>query len=1731
MGESYRGLTIQIGADTSKLSKALKSSNSAISQTNSEIKKLSQALRFDENNTSAVTAKFIALKSQATQTAAKLKTMKAALEQLDAAGIGDVAKDTSNIALAAENAKAKYAQVTAELAKTYKQLEKVAQKNGVAWDKDDIEGSLEALKQVGAVTDDEIAKVQELRQVYSQASNELDVTKQALQYKDLSAEIERTEANLKSLVAEQAQLRPTGLIEVSSAMEKLNASAEEADHTLELLKTEFETLESAAQISPAGMNAVEAAEKNLNQQTTVLKGKLADINTAMDSMNVSKAKVAATSTLDLAKNAQKATDEYKRIATEVAQVEAKLQSAKEQAVKFESEGKKGSEGYKKTQAAVESLEAELQSLEAKAKNAEVEMDTAKAEQQYKELAVQARNVANEIGELAAKNSQLGSSFGGSLSKLKSVGMTMYSSISPAMQQLGNFAIESGDKIDSAFRSMKKTVQGTDQDFQHLKESAIEFSNTNAVSADTILNIEAMGGQLGIAVENLEAFAEVASNLDIATDIDADTIAQDLGQLNGILPDLNDNYEAFGDSLVRLGNNMPAQESAIMDITTRIGSMGGLLGMSTPKILAWASAIAATGQNSESAGTAISNTMSDIESAVSGGGDKLEQFAKIAGMSAEEFAAKWDSDASSALQAFIEGLKRLDESGESVDGTLESLGITGVRQKQALEGLTQTTDTLSDALTMSEDAWNGVSDEWGAAGDAAREAAQKSEGFSGSLQILKNNADNLGLVIAESLVPFIQAASGALVTITQLFDRLPEPIKEGVIAIGGLVAVSGTLVTAWASFGNIIAEYRSRMAASNAVAKLFTTTATKNAACMETQAAAAVTSSSSMQVLGQKTAASTAKMKAATIATKASTAALKTLKVAAGIGAVAAVTALITAVQDCQEYQSNLEKGTKGLSDAIASVNTASAQSASASANAASAYDVESASVSEVMEAHAALADTINDRNSTLATSTGLIDGYNQSIQNLAGQSNLTAEQQSELELAVQGLNETCGTSYTVAKDASGAYQVMGEEGAVAADKIDELVAAQKRQLELDALNETYKDLYSQQAEDAKAYNEQLQKVNQQNELYNSLIEQQAKGQYVDESAITGTWLALENERAKLNELKTASDTTTRGLENLSNQQKLVQMASDESASANVKYAASYANLKAALLEASGSSTSFVSACDALGLSIEDLASTNEDGLLAMAQSWDGNVATMIAKADELGIQIPEEVRAAAAGAQEAGNEVANSVAAGLSNGSVSVDAATKILAAYAQGDYSGAAAAASEAGISIPAALASGIQSGVYSPSDATSYMMSLIALKLAGGDTEAAATALGSDIDAGLAQGIREGTLSEEAASMLGEDVINKAKESLDSHSPSVKFHDLGSDCDAGLAQGIAGNSDAPLSAIGNLASSLIAAAQGALTGNFTAEGSNAASGLASGLSSGAEFVLSSAAGIASSAWNGISGIGSSFLSTASGASSQFASGIGSAASTASSNASAIRAAVISGVANVTNIAKTAIAASSGFARGIGSGKSTTVSNAKTIANAAKGMANVGDLYTSGSHLASNFASGISAGIGWVRQAANSIANAAKAVLHFSVPKEGVWSGAEKGGMRSGLHLAQNWAAGLASGVAEVKSAANELMNGAYAALDKTIDPTIRVNAAVTDIAVQDGVSLAATAAQTTALVGDVAASAVRSSGYQGGSTTNNTSNSQTNISIDGISFNDYAAIVGAARDFLMELQRLEAI
>lgn len=81
MASRIAGITVEIGGDTTKLSKALEGVNKTIKTTQSELKDVNKLLKLDPSNTEAVTQKQRMLKEAIEATKEKLTTLKTAAEQ------------------------------------------------------------------------------------------------------------------------------------------------------------------------------------------------------------------------------------------------------------------------------------------------------------------------------------------------------------------------------------------------------------------------------------------------------------------------------------------------------------------------------------------------------------------------------------------------------------------------------------------------------------------------------------------------------------------------------------------------------------------------------------------------------------------------------------------------------------------------------------------------------------------------------------------------------------------------------------------------------------------------------------------------------------------------------------------------------------------------------------------------------------------------------------------------------------------------------------------------------------------------------------------------------------------------------------------------------------------------------------------------------------------------------------------------------------------------------------------------------------------------------------------------------------------------------------------------------------------------------------------------------------------------------------------------------------------
>ena len=84
MASRIQGITVEIGGDTTKLSKALESVNKSIKGTQSGLKDVNKLLKLDPSNTELVVQKQKMLKDAIEATKEKLATLKTAAQQANA---------------------------------------------------------------------------------------------------------------------------------------------------------------------------------------------------------------------------------------------------------------------------------------------------------------------------------------------------------------------------------------------------------------------------------------------------------------------------------------------------------------------------------------------------------------------------------------------------------------------------------------------------------------------------------------------------------------------------------------------------------------------------------------------------------------------------------------------------------------------------------------------------------------------------------------------------------------------------------------------------------------------------------------------------------------------------------------------------------------------------------------------------------------------------------------------------------------------------------------------------------------------------------------------------------------------------------------------------------------------------------------------------------------------------------------------------------------------------------------------------------------------------------------------------------------------------------------------------------------------------------------------------------------------------------------------------------------
>jgi TP901 family phage tail tape measure protein len=273
-------------------------------------------------------------------------------------------------------------------------------------------------------------------------------------------------------------------------------------------------------------------------------------------------------------------------------------------------------------------------------------------------------------------------FGKAAVKTAAVGVAAFGT---AIAGVGAVSVKAAIDFESAFAGVIKTTDGLADSItgeltpagEEMQQQFRDLAKEVPVAVEELLAIGEVGGQLGIASENLIGFTETIAAMGEATNLTTEEAAVGFAQLANVMGTSQDQIENMGSAIVDLGNNFATNERDILSFASRLAGAGEVAGLTEADVLGISAAFSSVGIQAQAGGTATSKAIIDMNTAAIEGGETMEIFAAVAGIEAENFGAAWEEDAGGVFGEFVKGL------GLAGDDAIAILDALEIKDSQAV----------------------------------------------------------------------------------------------------------------------------------------------------------------------------------------------------------------------------------------------------------------------------------------------------------------------------------------------------------------------------------------------------------------------------------------------------------------------------------------------------------------------------------------------------------------------------------------------------------------------------------------------------------------------------------------------------------------------------------------------------------------------------------------------------------------------------------------------------------------------------------------------------------------------------------------------------------------------------------------------------------------------------------------------------------------------------------------
>ena len=334
--------------------------------------------------------------------------------------------------------------------------------------------------------------------------------------------------------------------------------------------------------------------------------------------------------------------------------------------------------------------------------------------------------------------------------------------------------------ESQWAGVSKTVSGTSDELNALEGDLRGLARSMPATHQEIAATAEAAGQLGVATDDVTDFTEVMVEMGSSTNLAAEDAATSIAQFMNVMQTASGDVDEIGNTIVALGNKGASTESQITDMAQRVAGAGTTIGATEQDVLGLSAAMANLGIQSELGGGAVQRVLLGINTQVASGGELLEQYAAVAGTTADEFAQAWGDDPVRAFDMLVQGLGRIQDSGGDVASALDSMGIKGTQNLQVMLRLAGSGDMLSRSLDQSAAAWE--------KNDAlTKEYGKRAETTASQVQVAWNRIKDAAITGGAAILPVVAEVADGVGKIADAYGALPGPIQD--------ITTAGLAVTA------------------------------------------------------------------------------------------------------------------------------------------------------------------------------------------------------------------------------------------------------------------------------------------------------------------------------------------------------------------------------------------------------------------------------------------------------------------------------------------------------------------------------------------------------------------------------------------------------------------------------------------------------------------------------------------------------------------------------------------------------------------------------------------------------------------------------------------------------------------------------------------------------------------------------------------------------------------------